>query len=75
MACLLVHGYGGADGYLISQFNAGGVDMWKVPVVQALLKSREGKRVVPIDIRTKRPSGPSLPRTTTEEVPTALGDC
>jgi 23S rRNA (cytosine1962-C5)-methyltransferase len=35
---LLVHSYGGADGYLICQFNAGGVDMWKVPVVQALLK-------------------------------------
>lgn len=35
---LLVHSYGGSDGYLICQFNAGGVDMWKVPVVQALLK-------------------------------------
>lgn len=35
---LLVHGYGGAEGYLICQFNAGGVDLWKVPVVQALLK-------------------------------------
>ena len=35
---LLVHGYGGTAGYLICQFNAGGVDMWKVPVVQALLK-------------------------------------
>lgn len=34
---LLVHGYGGADGYLVCQFNAGGVDAWKVPVVQALL--------------------------------------
>jgi 23S rRNA (cytosine1962-C5)-methyltransferase len=36
---LLVHSYGGADGYLICQFNAGGVDLWKVPVVQALLKA------------------------------------
>jgi 23S rRNA (cytosine1962-C5)-methyltransferase len=35
---LLVHSYGGTDGYLICQFNAGGVDLWKVPVVQALLK-------------------------------------
>lgn len=35
---LLVHGYGGAAGYLVCQFNAAGVDLWKVPVVQALLK-------------------------------------
>lgn len=34
---LLVEGYGGAGGYLVCQFNAGGVDLWKVPVVQALL--------------------------------------
>ena len=87
---LVVHSYGGAEGYLVCQFNAGGVDMWKVPVVQALLKAtgcrnvyercdpllrqgeglpvtpgalagdeppqklmvRDGKRVVPMDIRT-----------------------
>jgi len=36
---LLVHSYGGAEGYLVCQFNAGGVDLWKVPVVQALLKA------------------------------------
>jgi len=36
---LLVHSYGGAGGYLVCQFNAGGVDLWKVPVVQALLKA------------------------------------
>lgn len=36
---LLVHSYGGTAGYLICQFNAGGVDLWKVPVVQALLKA------------------------------------
>jgi 23S rRNA (cytosine1962-C5)-methyltransferase len=36
---LLVHSYGGAAGYLVCQFNAGGIDMWKVPVVQALLKA------------------------------------
>jgi 23S rRNA (cytosine1962-C5)-methyltransferase len=35
---LLVHSYGGAAGYLVCQFNAAGVDLWKVPVVQALLK-------------------------------------
>lgn len=35
---LQVHGYGGADGYLVCQFNAGGVEYWKVPIVQALLK-------------------------------------
>ena len=34
---LLVHSYGGAEGYLVCQFNAGGVEMWKVPIVQALL--------------------------------------
>ncbi len=34
---LVVQGYGGAAGYLVCQFNAGGVDMWKVPIVQALL--------------------------------------
>jgi 23S rRNA (cytosine1962-C5)-methyltransferase len=34
---LLVHSYGGAEGYLVCQFNAGGVDLWKVPVVQALM--------------------------------------
>ena len=33
---LLVHRYGGAAGYLICQFNAGGVELWKVPIVQAL---------------------------------------
>jgi 23S rRNA (cytosine1962-C5)-methyltransferase len=87
---LVVHSYGGAEGYLICQFNAGGVDLWKVPVVQALLRAtgcrnvyercdpllrqgeglpvkpgalagdeppqrlmvRDGKRFVPMDIRT-----------------------
>ncbi len=87
---LLVHSYGGAAGYLVCQFNAAGVDLWKVPVVQALLKAtgcanvfercdellrkgeglpliwralagdeppqrltvRDGKRLVPMDIRT-----------------------
>ncbi|QGZ38214.1 23S rRNA (cytosine1962-C5)-methyltransferase [Pseudoduganella flava] len=35
---LLVHSYGGTAGYLVCQFNAAGVDLWKVAVVQALLK-------------------------------------
>lgn len=35
---LLVHGYGGADGYLVCQFNAAAVEFWKIPIVQALLK-------------------------------------
>jgi 23S rRNA (cytosine1962-C5)-methyltransferase len=36
---LLVHSYGGAAGYLVCQFNAAGVDLWKVTVVQALIKA------------------------------------
>jgi 23S rRNA (cytosine1962-C5)-methyltransferase len=35
---LLVHGYGGAEGYLVCQFNGAGVDLWRVAIVQALLK-------------------------------------
>src|SRR5690349_8620167 len=34
---LVVQSYGGTAGYLVCQFNAGGVDLWKVAVVQALL--------------------------------------
>jgi len=34
---LLVHGYGGAGGYLVCQFNGAGVDLWKVTIVQALI--------------------------------------
>lgn len=34
---LLVDGYGGKDGYLICEFQAGGVDAWKVPIVQSLI--------------------------------------
>lgn len=36
---LLVHAYGGATGWLVCQFNAAGVDLWKVAAVQALLKA------------------------------------
>ncbi|MCD2516655.1 SAM-dependent methyltransferase [Massilia sp. G4R7] len=35
---LQVHSHGGASGYLICQFNAGGVEFWKIPIVQALMK-------------------------------------
>jgi len=34
---LLVSYYGGPSGYLVCQFQAGGVEAWKVPIVQALL--------------------------------------
>jgi 23S rRNA (cytosine1962-C5)-methyltransferase len=34
---LLVDSYGGPDGFLICQFQAGGVDAWKVPIVQSLI--------------------------------------
>ena len=36
---LLVHGYGGAEGYLVCQFNSGAVDLWRVAIVQALVKA------------------------------------
>jgi len=87
---LLVHSYGGTGGYLVCQFNAAGVDLWKVTIVQALLAAtgclnvfersdellrkgeglpviwralagdeppqrlmvRDGKRLLPTDIRT-----------------------
>jgi 23S rRNA (cytosine1962-C5)-methyltransferase len=34
---LLVDWYGGAKGYLVCQFQAAGVDAWKVPIVQSLI--------------------------------------
>jgi 23S rRNA (cytosine1962-C5)-methyltransferase len=87
---LLVHSYGGTGGYLVCQFNAAGVDLWRVTIVQALLAAtgcpnvfersdellrkgeglpvvwralageeppqrlmvRDGKRLLPTDIRT-----------------------
>jgi 23S rRNA (cytosine1962-C5)-methyltransferase len=87
---LLVHSYGGIAGYLVCQFNAAGVDAWRVTIVQALLAAtgcpnvfersdellrkgeglpviwralagdeppqrlmvRDGKRLLPTDIRT-----------------------
>jgi len=36
---LLVHSYGGVEGYLVCQFNAGAVDLWRVAIVQALVKA------------------------------------
>ena len=34
---LLVDSFGATDGFLICQFQAAGVDAWKVPIVQALM--------------------------------------
>jgi 23S rRNA (cytosine1962-C5)-methyltransferase len=34
---LLVEGYGGKAGYLVCEFQAAGVDAWKVAIVQALI--------------------------------------
>ena len=42
---LLVESFGGKDGYLICQFQAGGVEAWKVPIVQALLAGTVCKNV------------------------------
>ncbi|NRR28700.1 SAM-dependent methyltransferase [Oxalobacteraceae bacterium] len=42
---LLVDSYGGVDGYLICQFQSGGVDAWKVAIVQALLAETGCKNV------------------------------
>lgn len=36
---LQVHSYGGREGYLVCQFNAAGVELWKIAVVQALIAS------------------------------------
>ncbi len=42
---LLVESFGGKDGYLICEFQAGGVEAWKVPIVQALLAGTGCKNV------------------------------
>ncbi|PWF49176.1 SAM-dependent methyltransferase [Massilia glaciei] len=42
---LLVDGFGGRDGYLVCEFNAAGVDAWKVAIVQALLAGTGCKNV------------------------------
>ncbi|WP_295990959.1 SAM-dependent methyltransferase [Rugamonas sp.] len=42
---LLVDLYGGVQGYLICRFEAGGVDAWKVPIVQALIAETGCKNV------------------------------
>ena len=34
---LIVEQFGGKDGYLVCEFQAAGVDAWKVPIVQALI--------------------------------------
>lgn len=42
---LLVESFGGKDGYLICEFQAAGVDAWKVPIVQALIAGTGCKNV------------------------------
>jgi 23S rRNA (cytosine1962-C5)-methyltransferase len=42
---LLVEQFGGKDGYLICQFQAAGVDAWKVPIVQSLIAETGCKNV------------------------------
>ncbi len=42
---LIVEQFGGQDGYLICEFQAAGVDAWKVPIVQALLAETGCKNV------------------------------
>ena len=42
---LLVQAIGGEQGYLICQFQAAGVDAWKVPIVQALMAETACKNV------------------------------
>jgi 23S rRNA (cytosine1962-C5)-methyltransferase len=34
---LIVESFGGKDGWLVCEFQAAGVDAWKVPIVQALI--------------------------------------
>ena len=34
---LLVHSYGGKDGYLVCQFQSAAVEAWKIGIVQALI--------------------------------------
>jgi 23S rRNA (cytosine1962-C5)-methyltransferase len=42
---LLVEAFGGKDGYLVCEFQAAGVDAWKVPIVQALIAGTGCKNV------------------------------
>lgn len=42
---LLVESFGGKDGWLICEFQAGGVDAWKVAIVQALIAGTGCKNV------------------------------
>ena len=68
---LLVHGYGGIAGYLVCQFNAGGVDLWKVPVVQALLHATGYRNVFErCDALLRKGEGlPVAPRTLAGDEP------
>jgi 23S rRNA (cytosine1962-C5)-methyltransferase len=42
---LIVESFGGKDGYLVCEFQAAGVDAWKVPIVQALIAGTGCKNV------------------------------
>lgn len=42
---LIVESFGGADGYLICQFQSGGVEAWKVAIVQALMAGTSCRNV------------------------------
>ncbi|MBC7454093.1 MAG: SAM-dependent methyltransferase [Massilia sp.] len=42
---LLVESFGGKDGYLVCEFQAAGVEAWKVPIVQALIAGTGCKNV------------------------------
>ena len=42
---LVVEGFGGKDGYLVCEFQAAGVDAWKVAIVQALIAGTGCKNV------------------------------
>jgi 23S rRNA (cytosine1962-C5)-methyltransferase len=42
---LIVESFGGKDGWLVCEFQAAGVDAWKVPIVQALIAGTGCKNV------------------------------
>jgi 23S rRNA (cytosine1962-C5)-methyltransferase len=68
---LLVHSYGGTGGYLVCQFNSGGVDLWKVAIVQALLKATDCPNVYErCDALLRKGEGlPVAPRTLAGDEP------
>lgn len=59
---LLVDWFDGAGGYLVCQFQAAGVDAWKVPIVQALIAETGCRNVVEVADELVR-KGEGLPVT------------